>query len=141
MKHNIVCLSFLLAVFVGGSTSAGDKADARGAERLAKVEADYDATGVLKYCVSLRALRHSRVIDEQTIFFEGRGSKGYINRLPRRCPNLVREDRFSYTSRTGQLCKSDIITIFDNFGTSYNSCSLGKFEEMKEKPKAEKGSK
>ena len=97
----------------------------------------YEPTGVVKRCISLNRIQNTRVLDDQTILFKMRGKKHYVNRMSRSCPSLKREERFMYKTSIGQLCNVDIITVLDSFGRSWASCGLGKFEEMKLKPKVE----
>lgn len=124
--------------FSSGTGMADEKKMSKSERRLAKIEEKYRPTGVIKSCVSLRSLRETRVIDDKTIFFQSRGKKAYINRLPRRCPRLAFEQRFSYSTTIGQLCKSELITVLDNMGSGLVSCGLGQFEEWEKKPKTEK---
>jgi len=139
MKNTILCSALLIGLLVGSSSAADeDKKKSKAEQRLAKIEAKYQPTGKNKSCVSLRFLRESNIVDDMTIFFRGPGKKAYINRLPRRCPRLSYEQRFAYSVSTGQLCKSDIITVLDSLGAAWNSCGLGQFEEWEKKPKAEK---
>jgi hypothetical protein len=54
----------------------------------------------------------------------------YRTYLPRECPGLERNDRFSYETRGGQLCDIDTITVLEQFGTRLNpsfTCRLGEF--------------
>lgn len=97
----------------------------------------YEATGKVKRCISLNRIQSSKVLDGQTVFFKMRGRKHYVNRLRHKCPSLKREERFMYKTSIGQLCSIDVITVLDSFGRSWASCGLGKFEEMKLKPKVE----
>lgn len=95
----------------------------------------YAPTGEVKRCISLNRIQNTRVLDDQTILFKMRGRKHYVNRLSHACPSLKREERFMYKTSIGQLCSIDIITVLDSFGRSWASCGLGKFEEIKLKPK------
>ncbi|TNE62501.1 MAG: hypothetical protein EP335_12810 [Alphaproteobacteria bacterium] len=114
-------------------TAAQTKAE----ERMAKLMEKYAATGETRNCISLRMIRDSDVIDDQTIFFQVSGNKGYLNKLPRRCPRLGDERRFMHKTSIGQLCDLDFITVLDSTGNEWSSCGLGKFEEMEKKPAPE----
>ena len=98
----------------------------------------YEATGKVEACVPMRSLRQSIILDDHTIFFESVGRRGYMNRLPHRCPGLTREERFAYANSFGSLCRAEIITVLDSFGRSWGSCGLGDFEEYKKKPKQDR---
>lgn len=109
----------------------------RAEKRRKRIMEKYQATGNVKHCVPMRSLRQSTILDDQTIFFESIGRRGYMNRLPHTCRGLVREERFAYANSFGSLCRAQIITILDSFGRSWGSCSLGDFEEYEKKPKAD----
>lgn len=109
----------------------------RGDRRRERILREYEKTGEVENCVRLRTFRQSLILDDQTIFFEAMGRKGYMVHLPHRCPGLYREERFVYSVSFGALCSQDIITVLDNFGRTWGSCGLGKFEEYKKKPKGE----
>ena len=144
MKNRSLYAILLIGVLVGAAPFSGnagiadEKKMTKAEKRLERIEKKYQPTGVIKSSVSLRSLRDTRVIDDKTIFFQARGKKGYINRLPRRCPRLAYEQRFSYSTTIGQLCKSELITVLDSMGSGLVSCGLGKFEEWEKKPKTEK---
>ncbi len=84
---------------------------------------------------SLRSVRRTKIIDARNFLFFMRGGGVYHNILPRRCNGLAREDRFSYKTSFGRLCKLDHITILynDPFGMREGiSCSLGTFHKITE---------
>jgi len=109
----------------------------RGEKRRKRIMEKYEATGKIENCVPMRSLRQSIILDDSTIFFESIGRRGYMNKLPRECGGLMREERYAYTNSFGSLCRGEIITILDSFGRSWGSCGLGDFEEYQQKPKAE----
>ena len=81
-------------------------------------------------CVSLTRIARTEVIDDRHIAFYLRGGDILVNRLPRECRSLARENRFSYRTSTGQLCSIDSITVLSNFGGGLSrgaSCGLGRF--------------
>ncbi len=143
MKHLKLWSTLFIATFASTLTVAGAVADdkkkqTRSERRLESVMEKYQATGNTESCVNLRFLKESTIIDNQTIFFESIGKKGYMNRLPHRCSQLMSQERFAYKTSLNQLCSTDIITVLDSFGREWGSCGLGKFEEMERKPKDEK---
>jgi hypothetical protein len=140
MKQKTLWPTLIVALMAfGGHSLADDDGEmTRSEKRLARVMEDYAPTGVTKSCVSLRFLRDSTIIDDQTIFFKGVGKKGYMNRLPHRCPRLASEERFMYSTSIAMLCNNEIITVLDSFGRQWGSCGLGQFEEMEKLSKAEK---
>jgi len=83
-----------------------------------------------KNCISLNALRRTEVIDDKNILFYMRGKKIYHNALSNRCGGLAREDRFSYRSSAGKLCRMDLIRVLYNDVSGVregNACSLSAF--------------
>lgn len=153
---SVVLLTVLMALPSSGYQDSSSSAEAeteaaepekksrkwtRGERRRKRVLEEYEATGEVKSCVPMRSLRQSLILDDQTIFFEAVGRKGYMVHLPNRCPGLIREERFAYSNSFGSLCRAQIITILDSFGRSWGSCSLGDFQEYKKKPKDESGEK
>jgi hypothetical protein len=142
MKFKFLGITIMMALLAGGSFFSAeadaddDKKISKAEKRLASIVEKYQPTGVVKSCVSMRSLRNSRIIDDKTIFFKSIGKRAYINRLPRRCRRLAYEERFSYSTSIGLLCKNEIITVLDSMGSALNSCGLGQFEEWEKKPKA-----
>lgn len=109
----------------------------RAERRRARIMSEYEATGKVDTCVPMRTLRQSHIFDDQTIFFEAPGKRGYLNRMPSKCAGLLREERFAYANSFGSLCRGEIITVLDAFGRTWGSCGLGDFEEFSKKPKAD----
>ena len=86
-----------------------------------------------KSCIRVRSLRSTKIVDDLNIIFYMVGSTTYHNILPRQCHGLARQDRFSYESRSGNLCDLDTIRILYQAGTSMqegNACRLGKFHPI-----------
>ena len=126
MKHFLKII--LLALCVGSAFAQDD--DARESQAAAALEDDDFIDRSPKDCLRLNRIRRTRVIDNQTIAFYGRGGEVYVNNLPRNCPGLSTEDRFSYEVRSNQLCEIDFITVLQRFGTQFVdgfTCRLGQF--------------
>ena len=105
---------------------AQDPADEAPAEELVYDENTED-------CISLRNVRRTEVVDDRNVLFYMRGSTVYHNILPRKCGGLAREDRFSYQTSVGRLCRLDHIRVLynDAFGLREgNRCSLGVFHKI-----------
>lgn len=84
-------------------------------------------------CIRVRSLRSTKIVDDLNIIFYMVGSTTYHNILPRQCHGLARQDRFSYQSRSGNLCDLDTIRILYQAGTGMqegNACRLGKFHPI-----------
>lgn len=89
--------------------------------------------------------RHISILDDQTLVFEGRGKKLFVNQLPMRCPGLHRgsvlQVRTDFAS--GRICKMDTVTVSDWFDWPWYRrrpwhwaggirCSLGEFQPVTE---------
>ena len=95
--------------------------------------ADAEKPKNARSCISLRALKRTEIVDDQTIIFFMPGKKVYINLLPKACRGLSREGRFSYRVSGSQLCSHDRITILSAFSTGLRdgrSCRLGYFQPI-----------
>lgn len=108
----------------GGFAASADE----GADKLF----GFEKTGSSKSCLRSRQVRDSDPLDDHNILFEVAGGKLYLNKLNKRCTGLMREGRFAYRSPQAQICKGDIISVTDNFGTFRGSCALGQFEQVVE---------
>ncbi len=139
MTKNLLCAALFVAALIGGGVAAEEKEMTKAEKRLQKIEQKYQATGERRQCISTRRMPHSVVIDDSTIFFSGLGKRGYMNRLARNCPKLAFENRFAYQTIGTQLCKSEIITVLDSYGSPWSSCALGDFEVWEKKPKEKSG--
>ena len=81
-------------------------------------------------CVRSQNIDATKAIDDQNLIFRMDGRKVYRNHLPRKCPGLARENRFSYETRSGRLCSIDMITVLEEFGLGFRpgfTCRLGEF--------------
>jgi hypothetical protein len=80
-------------------------------------------------CISLTRVTGTEVLDEQTILFHMRGQQDYSNYLPRECPGLDAQARFTYRTTNNRLCSNDTITLLEH-GSQLSpgaTCRLGKF--------------
>jgi hypothetical protein len=81
-------------------------------------------------CLVVSRIRGTEAIDDQNIIFTMRNKQVYRNTLPNKCPNLERENRIAYETRTSQLCNVDTITVLEDFGVGFRpgfTCRLGEF--------------
>jgi Family of unknown function (DUF6491) len=100
-------------------------------------------------CLSLTRIDRTRVLDDQTILFYMRDDRVYRNFLPRKCPGLAEQNRFSYESRTGRLCNIDTVTVLEQWAGRLEegfTCRLGDFypispEEIEDLEALRRGSK
>ena len=81
-------------------------------------------------CLALNRIRRTEVIDDSTIVFYSARREPYVNNLPRRCPGLKSNGRFSYEVAGSRLCDTDLITVLEDFGGRFAPgfpCRLGVF--------------
>lgn len=119
-----LAIPVILGLLSSGAAAQDGADDAVDATETIEVDTDPER------CVRVRSIRRTRVIDEQTIAFFMRNGDVYINSLPRRCPQLDREQRFAYEARGGQLCNTDVITVLMQFAGRLDpgfTCRLSEF--------------
>ncbi len=119
--RKITWLACLVTLLTPGASLAGDQQE--------------EAVDGSENCIRVNRIRSTKVVDDVNILFYMRGSKIYHNRLPRRCPGLGREGRFSYRSLSGNLCHIDSIRVLSGGAGSLEagvSCRLGYFQEITE---------
>jgi hypothetical protein len=85
-----------------------------------------------KDCITPSNIKETKVIDDSTILFYMRGSSKVTYRIAmsHECPNLARENRFSYKTTMNRLCDSDLITVLEQYGVGLRegfTCRLGPF--------------
>ena len=91
-------------------------------------EAPFDRTP--QDCVRTQNIDSMKAVDDQNLIIRMDGNKVYRNHLPRKCPGLVRENRFAYETRSSRLCSIDMITVLEEFGLGFRpgfTCRLGEF--------------
>lgn len=116
----------------GDSASApasGDPPAANAAAEEAKAD-DFDRTP--KDCITPSNIRNTVAVDDSTILFYMRGANKvtYRSVLAHTCPNLARENRFSYKVTINRLCNTDLITVLEQSGAGLRdgfTCRLGSF--------------
>ena len=90
-------------------------------------------------CISLAAIRNTKVVDDSTIDFHMRDGRILRNTLPHSCPSLGFEEAFTYSTSLSQLCSTDIISVVHQGGGPRlgASCGLGSFVPYTPPPKTE----
>ena len=80
-------------------------------------------------CINQRDIRGNKGLGGGAILFTTNSSKlVYVNRPPAGCPELTSMRAMRTVSTTNQLCRGDLVTIFDpSAGIEYGSCGLGDF--------------
>ena len=119
----------LLAGFPAGCMPAEEPA-----ELSADAQGELDAAlagrsaGPDVSCIPQRDVRNTRTIGDGAMLFRSAGDVVYVNRPPGGCPTLRFGRAFRTTSTISQLCRGDIVTVFDPVsGAEFAGCSLGDF--------------
>lgn len=105
-------------LFAGISANAADTAAPTGAST--KTES----------CLAVNRIRHTKVIDDQTVLFYLPQNQIYKNVLPNKCSLLSSYSAIYYKPTGNQLCSVDAIgpLITDAPAMSTAHCGLGAFE-------------
>ena len=130
MKQIIALAALALAA---GCTAASPETEALaradGEAMLAAELRDYSPAGTPVNCVPLRNLQGNRSAGEGAIIFGGQSGRLYVNRPPAGCPVLDSGRAISFRTTGSQLCRGDIVNVFDPVsGFGFGSCGLGHFE-------------
>lgn len=131
-RLNIVMLVLVLLLAGGAKADEHELHSDKAREKLS----EFNYVGESTSCVRSHSIRSVDILDDWTLLIEMAGKDYYVNHLPRRCPGLDLEERFSYTLRgLSQLCNTDVITVLYTDLQPGASCGLGKFEKLEKKPK------
>lgn len=117
--------ALILSLLATSATAATPAADSATGKTATAMQAER--------CITIRSIRQTKVVDDQTIIFYTTGSRNYKNRLPHSCSGLAIADSFSYKTSQTQLCSVDIITVLNRMGSDFSpgpSCGLGEFEPI-----------
>lgn len=120
------------AVFIGGAMAAS-AADFREIDADASMKlASYDKTGGKKSCVSTKQIKSMTFVEDQLIVILLADGKKYLNQTSNACGKASRPNHhFEYRMPTTQLCKGEIIRVYESTGDILTgTCSLGDFEEV-----------
>lgn len=93
--------------------------------------------GEKKMCLETVRIKETRILDNQTILFEMRGGKFYLNRLPVASPGLKIAGGFSYSTSIAKLCKQDSIKLIARGSEPTSTAMLGEFVEFKQEGKVD----
>ena len=133
MKTIIMLFAAILAA--GCTYNRGPQASARAQTQAAEDEAGLAAAlsgriaGPPQDCVDQTDLGGNKSYGRGVILFSGRTSDVvYVNRPAAGCPGLDFGRALKTRTTTTQLCRGDIVTVFDPVsGTEFGGCSLGEF--------------
>jgi hypothetical protein len=137
MKQIIALAAMALAAGCAASSPETEAlARADGEAKLATALRDHQPAGPPVSCVPLRNLQGNRSAGEGAIVFGSNGGRLYVNRPPAGCPLLDHGRAISLRTTGSQLCRGDIVNVFDPVsGIDYGSCSLGDFTPYERNPR------
>ena len=128
--------TLLLAGLAAGCMAADEPVEMSEAAQSRFAEAVAGRTpGPAVVCVPQRELRNTRTIGEGVMMFEGPGDVLWVNRPPGGCPTLAFGRAFRTRTPSSQLCRGDIVTVFDPVsGAEFAGCTLGDFVPYRRAP-------
>lgn len=100
----------------------------RAAERLSGLK----PTGEMVSCLNRRAIHQFTPLTDSLILVQAGGGEQWLNRTMGRCIGADGVgSRLQYQATTGQICRGEMLQVFDNnSGIVVGSCSLGDFERL-----------
>ena len=118
-----------LALFGCATTSSYEMSE----ETAARL-AEFERTGEMDACLSLRSLNITPLDERHFLVREG-VSRFYLNEVNGNCSGAGRaNNRLQYRTSLSQLCSNQIISVVDNStGITVGSCSLNDFERLEKK--------
>jgi hypothetical protein len=126
MKYLLLFASACLAA--GCTTDEPVEMAANDEARLSAQLADYEPDGPPVSCVNMRNLDGNRSFDG-AIVFDGSGGRKWVNRPAGGCPSLEFGRALRTRTSSSQLCRGDIVSVFDPVsGSEYGGCGLADFE-------------
>jgi hypothetical protein len=127
MKYRILLASACLAA--GCANDEPVETSARDVSRLEAELRGYEPSGPPVSCVNMRTLQGNRSVGEGAIVFDGPSGRKWVNRPPAGCPTLDLGRALRVRTSSSQLCRNDIVTVFDPVSRiEYGGCGLGDFE-------------
>jgi hypothetical protein len=115
----------------GGRPEAGAPAQPQAAQHETELTEALSGrvAGPPQDCVTQSDLGGNKSYGREVIVFTGRtGDVLYVNRPTAGCPGLDSGRALRIQSTMSQLCRGDIVTVFDPIsGVEFGGCSLGEF--------------
>ena len=111
---------------------------ARSIRRQERMDVRFKPTEETVNCVPLRRNWSSSILDNERIFFENLGSKGYLVHLDGPCAGLFSEDRFVMRIFSTRICTGDVIDVVDRFGRRVTSCAFKSLTLFRKRTMAER---
>ena len=139
MKKAVAAVAFVSAFALSaGAFTQGAFADTR-AEKAAKKLDRFERTGETTDCLAGSTIDDIDPITDELFLVRVGVNTYYLNEVSGSCNGASRSfSRLQYTTSTPQLCRLQIVSVYDNSSNFFvGSCSLGSFEKLKEKPPVE----
>ncbi len=127
MKHAVTLIALMV---IGAGCAAAGEPPARTAKAEATLEKALAGRtpGKPQSCVSLAEVRDSRIIDRNTILFEGLGGRVWRTDPPGGCSGLAPQRAIVTRSSMTQHCRGDIFHIVEPPAPmTFGACSFGDF--------------
>lgn len=105
--------------------------------RLARIEKNFKPSDESVTCLPSSRNSRSSVLSDKQIFFRARG-RGYMADLTSGCKGLQSQDRYQMNIFGGRICRGQILTVLDNFGREFGSCTINHISIYDRKKDAEK---
>jgi len=85
--------------------------------------------GAPVFCLPLRSIRSTQIVDETAIIYKESPRRWYVNQPDRGRCTLLRPNRVLITrGTTSQLCGNDLVTIAEQVAPiTYGACGLSEF--------------
>jgi hypothetical protein len=102
----------------------------------APLQAQDDAPGIARACLSHPTIKRTKVLDDRNIIFITRDDAIYNNALPRQCPGLRRGGLLNYPIENKRLCAGGVFQVLWEMGNKNYVpafvCQLGNFVPITE---------
>lgn len=133
MNKAFATVAFLSAFALSAGAHAGSAA-----EREAKKLDRFERTGETTDCLSGSTIDQIDPITDELFLVRAGLNNYYLNEVNGSCNGAASSfSRLQYARSTSQLCRLQIVTVYDNSTNTFmGSCSLGSFEKLREKPPA-----
>lgn len=138
MKKALASVAFLSVFALSGLALSGAAIAGSAAERAAKKLDRFERTGEMTDCLMGSTVDEIDPITDDLFLVRVGVNTYYLNEVNGSCDGASSGfSRLQYTRSTSQLCRMQIINVYDNGSNFFRgACSLGAFEKLKLKPAA-----
>ncbi len=126
MRKTVSFLAFVVLAVPALAKHHETPVDPKGEAELAKLIGDR-VPGKPTSCIQLRSIQDSHIIDHTAIVYRV-GSRLYVNRPEIGADSLDNDDILITDTHIGQLCRIDVVKLFDRVGRfEHGFVGLGDF--------------